>query len=438
MYKGLGEIVNKRIYAVFLLLAVSFSIGCGKIEEVTDSVSIEEVHDSVSTEEVTDSVSDEETNDFLEQSSVESSVESAVFEDDEQKDEYDIMIENMTLREKVGLLFFIRPEDLCEFDAGLGPHDPTGFNDEQKKFYEEYPAGGFVLFEHNIVDEEQLNALTYALNTLPGDPLLCIDEEGGIVSRIARNKNFDVETFESMEAIALTGDTDLAYHAGDTIGNYLKKYGFDIDFAPVADLNTNPKNPIIGERAFGADPYLAGEMVNAFINGLHDNGIGGCTKHFPGHGDTSTDTHTGYAKTEKTLEEIRNCELIPFKYSIDNDVDMIMVAHISTPNITGNDEPASLSYDMITKLLREELGYDGVVITDALEMKAVSKVYSSGEASVKAFEAGADILLMPVNYKEAFDAVYEAVTSGEISEERLDESVKRILKLKVKYSAAEE
>ena len=179
-------------------------------------------------------------------------------------------------------------------------------------------------------------------------------------------------------------------------------------------------------------------MVNAFINGLHDNGIGGCTKHFPGHGDTSTDTHTGYAKTEKTLEEIRNCELIPFKYSIDNDVDMIMVAHISTPNITGNDEPASLSYDMITKLLREELGYDGVVITDALEMKAVSKVYSSGEASVKAFEAGADILLMPVNYKEAFDAVYEAVTSGEISEERLDESVKRILKLKVKYSAAEE
>ncbi len=430
MQEGFKEIVNKRIYAVLLLFAVSFSIGCGKIEEVTDRVSIGGTTGSVSIEEVTGSVSSEDISDFPEQS--------ATFDDDEQKDEYDIMIEKMTLREKVGLLFFIRPEDLCEFDAGKGPYDPTGFNDGQKKFYEDYPAGGFVLFEHNIVDEKQLNALTFALNSLPGDPLLCIDEEGGIVSRIARNKNFDVETFESMESIALTGDADLAYHAGDTIGNYLKKYGFDIDFAPVADLNTNPVNPIIGKRAFGSDPYLAGEMVNAYINGLHDNGIGGCSKHFPGHGDTSTDTHTGYAKTEKTLEEIRNCELIPFKYSIDNDVDMIMVAHISTPNITGNDEPASLSYDMITKLLREELGYDGVVITDALEMKAVSKVYSSGEASLKAFKAGADILLMPVNYKEAFDAVYEAVESGEISEERLDESVKRILKLKAGYSVEDE
>ena len=181
------------------------------------------------------------------------------------------------------------------------------------------------------------------------------------------------------------------------------------------------------------DPELAGQMAAAVLDGLHAHGIGGCLKHFPGHGDTQTDTHTGYAETGKTWEELLQCEIIPFKIAMQSEPEMIIAAHIAAPNVTNSDRPASLSSVLLIHKLRNELGYQGIIITDALEMKAITRNYSSGKAAVTALQAGADIILMPSDYTEAFHAVREAVTAGEISEQRLNESVLRILRLKLRF-----
>ena len=203
-----------------------------------------------------------------------------------------------------------------------------------------------------------------------------------------------------------------------------------MDFAPVADVNTNPLNPVIGSRAFGDDPQQAARMVSRVIEGLHDSGVASCVKHFPGHGDTATDTHTGYAETLKTWEEIKNCEMIPFQAGIDAGTDMVMTAHIAAPNVTGTSEPSTISPIMLTEKLRGELGYDGLIITDALSMGAIREAYSSAEACVLCVQAGVDLLLMPYDYFEAFDGVARAVEEGRIPEERIDESVCRILRFK--------
>ena len=210
----------------------------------------------------------------------------------------------------------------------------------------------------------------------------------------------------------------------------MREYGFDLNLAPVADVNTNPKNIVIGNRSFGNDPNLVSEMVRAYIEGLHSAGVLSCTKHFPGHGDTTSDTHTGRVVLYKTWDELLTSELIPFKETMD-ETDIIMIAHITLPEVTGDGLPASMSGELIQGKLRGELGYDGVVVTDSMAMKAVADYYGPGEAAITAIEAGADIVLMPFDYKEAFDAVYDAVLSGRLSEERIDVSVCRILKLKI-------
>ena len=346
------------------------------------------------------------------------------------------IMSEMTVREKVGQLFFVRPDavdpDITPEEIADSSSDGSKMiTDKMAEMYREYPAGGFVIFGKNISDPEQLKELIVGLHDLNSvRPLICVDEEGGWVARIANSGVFEVPVFPNMQTIADSGDVSSAYELGKTIGGYLKELGFDVDFAPVADVNTNPDNPIIGERAFGNDPQLAGRMVARVLDGLHSQGIMGCIKHFPGHGDTVTDTHTGYAETLKDWNEIRNCELIPFCDGIDADTDMIMAAHIAVPNVTGTSEPSSMSYEMLTEKLRGEIGYDGLIITDALAMEAIHEKYNSAEAAVKAFTAGADILLMPYDYPEAFEGVLGAVESGEITEDRLDESVYRILSAK--------
>ena len=201
-----------------------------------------------------------------------------------------------------------------------------------------------------------------------------------------------------------------------------------MNFAPVADINTNPENIVIGNRAFGAKPDLVSKMVSAYLDGLHSQGIAGTIKHFPGHGDTKNDPHSESVEIYKTWDELLKAELIPFKNNFGK-TDSVMTAHITLKNVNG-DLPATLSKEIITGKLRNELGYDGIIITDALMMGAIKDNYSSGEAAVLAIEAGNDILLMPYDYVEAFEALVEAVESGRISEERLDESVSKILKLK--------
>ena len=346
-------------------------------------------------------------------------------------------MQSMTLREKVGQLFMIRPDAL---EGRFGPAElednsiigTTRVSEEMKRTYANYPCGGFALFRKNIISPSQLMGFTEALHALNScAPMLGIDEEGGRIARIANHPaNFNVTKFPSMGAIAQSGDESQAFAAGKTIGAYLSAYGLDIDFAPVADVNTNPKNPVIGDRAFGDDPAVAAGMVKQVIAGLHESGAASCVKHFPGHGNTATDTHTGYAETLKTWDEISACEMIPFRAGIEAGTDFVMTAHIAAPNVTGSDEPATMSHTLLTEKLRGELGFQGLIITDALSMGAIREKYSSSQACVQCILAGADILLMPYDYFEAFDGVVQAVENGVIPESRIDESVYRVLSFK--------
>ena len=357
-------------------------------------------------------------------------------------DEVEALLQKMTLREKVGQLFYVRPECLdttIHFNRSGGIDQSVddltkiklqAVNEMMRKVNENYPVGGIILYAHNIEDEAQLARFIPEIRALKGSPLLCIDEEGGRVARIGRNSNFKVKTYESMGAIGATGDPRNAYECGNTIGTYLHRYGFDIDFAPVADVNTNPENIVIGARAFSDKPEIAAPMVTNYLQGLKDAGITGCIKHFPGHGDTKADTHFGYAQSLKTWEQMKDCEMITFKAGIAWGTQLIMTAHIATPNVTGSDIPATMSSVILQDKLRGELGYQNIIITDAMEMGAITKQYTNAEAAVGTLQAGADIVLGPQNFVEAFDAVVKAVEVGRLSEQRIDQSVRRVLKLK--------
>ncbi|MCR5197739.1 MAG: glycoside hydrolase family 3 protein [Prevotella sp.] len=357
-------------------------------------------------------------------------------------DEVEAQLQQMTLREKVGQMFYVRPECL---DTTIHFNRPGGIdessdditkirlqavNETMRGVSEKYPVGGIILYAHNIEDEAQLARFIPEIRALNGSPLLCIDEEGGRVARIGRNSNFNVKTYESMAAIGATGDPQNAYECGNTIGTYLKHYGFDIDFAPVADVNTNPENIVIGARAFSDNPEIAAPMVVSYLQGLKDAGVTGCIKHFPGHGDTKADTHYGYASTQKTWDEMLGCEMVTFKAGIQWGCQLIMTAHIAAPRVIGSDIPSTMSSVILQDKLRGELGYRNIIITDAMEMGAITLQYTNAEAAVGCIQAGVDIVLGPQLFTQAFDAVVKAVEEGTISEQRIDESVRRILKLK--------
>ncbi len=341
------------------------------------------------------------------------------------------------LRGQVGQLFIVRPEALepairYAEDSELPPYRLQSVSEGMRRRAEEYPVGGVLLFGHNILDEKQLERFTKGLRALPGAPLLCMDEEGGRVSRIAGNPAFDVTVYESLAAVGASGNPQRSYEAGFSIGTYLHRYGIEVDFAPVADVNTNPENIVIGSRAFSDKPAAAAPMVAAFVRGLSDAGVTGCLKHFPGHGDTRTDTHFGFASTGKTWAQMLDCEMLSFRAGIAAGASLVMAAHIAAPAVTGNDLPATMSPALLQDKLRGELGFEGLVVTDALEMHAVSRRFSNADAAVRAFLAGADILLCPQNLQEAFEGVLRAVEDGSIPRGRLESSVRRILALKRK------
>ncbi len=347
------------------------------------------------------------------------------------------LLDGMTLEQKVGQLFIIRPESL---DTALTPeqvHDASKYgadelSGEMAAQLMLRPAGGFILFGKNIKDPAQLETFISALRSGSDyAPFIATDEEGGIVSRIAGSDAFDVPKYDGAQSAA-EGGVDTVRGMYSSIGGYLREYGIDLDFAPVADINSNPDNIIIGSRSFGSDPEQVAIMVGTAVDGLHSAGVMTCVKHFPGHGDTTGDSHDGYVSLNKSWDELLDCELIPFISVLDN-TDMLMAAHISLPQVTDDGLPASLSYELLTQKLRGELGYEGVIITDSLAMGAITKNYSPEESAVLAVEAGADIILMPYDYAASYDGVLDAVRSGRISEERIDESVLRILQLKIKY-----
>ena len=344
-------------------------------------------------------------------------------------------LDKMTLEEKAAQLFIVLPEALME-----GVSSVTAAGTATQEAIDRIPVGGFIYMENNLQSSEQVTSMLENVQKFSreriGLPMfLCVDEVGGAVARIAGTGKFDVPVTLSMAEIGQRQSADEAYEIGETIGGYLFNLGFNVDFAPVADIWTNPKNQVVKKRAFGSDAKVVSYMANATAEGLMSQGILPCLKHFPGHGNTTADTHAGYAYTGKTKEELYECELIPFLEGIQNDVPFIMVGHISLPNVIGDDTPASLSSVIMQELLREEMGYEGIIITDAFNMGAIANQYSSGEAAVKALQAGADILLMPKDFPSAYEEVILAMKDGRLSAERIDASLKRILKKKIEMDS---
>ena len=341
----------------------------------------------------------------------------------------------LTLEEKVGQLFIIRPDALDltlpqETINDAHADGVTELTDAMRETLQSYPVGGICQFGKNITDPEQLTAFNAALQAASRTPLfLAVDEEGGAVSRLANHPAFDLPQYESAAAVGADGDPAEARAMGQTIGAYLHDYGFNLDFAPDADVNTNPDNPIIGTRAFSSDAATAAEMAAAAADGLRESGILPTLKHFPGHGDTAEDSHTALAVTYKTLDELQASEFLPF--ASDTGLHAVMVGHIAAPNVTGDMTPASLSPRLVGLIPDAE---NTLIITDSLAMDAIAAAYTPGEAAVQAIQAGCDVLLMPNSLPEAYTAVLEAVQSGTISEERLDKSVNKILHYKEVYA----
>ncbi len=337
----------------------------------------------------------------------------------------------LSLEDKVSRLFIVKPEAL-NLDPASGKHIPatiTQINSNIKTALKKYKVGGVILFDANIVSATQLNTLTSQLKKASSLPFfMSVDEEGGQVSRVMNKLNYSNNPGSALY-LATPEKVKKAYA---DIAAVISSHGFNLNFAPVADIYTNPKNTVIGSRALGKDPETVSKLLVAALEG--HKAVPHCVKHFPGHGDTSEDTHDGSVTISKNWEELLKCEIIPFKTAVENDCDMIMTSHIILPNVTNEDIPASLSYEITTGKLRKELGFNGVIITDSLAMGAITKHYSSGAAAVKAIKAGADLLLCPQNFVEAYNAVLQAVKNGEISEEQIDESVKRIDTLFKKYN----
>lgn len=341
------------------------------------------------------------------------------------------LVSQMTLEDKIAQMFVITPNALTGYASGV-----TAAGDTTKEAYQSRPVGGIVYMADNLTDPEQTTTMLSNMQEIArertGLPVfLCVDEEGGSVARIAGNDAFGVTDVGNMSDIGASGDVQNAYNAGSTIGSYLAALGFNVDFAPVADVLTNPDNQVIGQRSFGSDAQTVAGMVTSELQGLSAAGVYGMVKHFPGHGSTSGDSHDGAVSTDKTLEELMAEELVPFQSAIDGGVNFVMVGHISAPNVTGDNAPATLSKVLITDVLRGQMGYNGIVITDAMNMEAITGFYNSDKAAVLAVTAGADMILMPADYNTAYTGILNAVNDGTITEERINESVTRIVKAKL-------
>lgn len=348
-------------------------------------------------------------------------------------DRVEKFLAGMDLKQKVAQMFMVTPEALTGYSKVTAAGEVT------KQCFIRYPVGGVIYMAGNLIDTEQTrimlsNMQDYSAEYLGFPVFLGVDEEGGTVARIARNRAFGVEDVGNISEIGASGNCDLAYQAGGTIGAYLSALGFNLDFAPVADVWSNKKNTVVKYRSPGSDAELVRDMVIAQIEGFKEQGILCAVKHFPGHGSTSEDSHNGAAVVERTLQELFECDLIPFKGAVQAGVPFVMVGHLSLPKVVEDDVPAVFSKEIITDILRGELGFCGIVITDALDMGAVTDYYSSAQAAVMAVAAGADMLLMPEDFVAAYEGVLNAVQRGELTQERIDESVRRILKVKLEMA----
>ncbi len=323
------------------------------------------------------------------------------------------LLAGMTAEEKVWQLFILHPSQLTE--TGTLLTDAQGVA-------EILPAGGIILDSTNLESEAQTLALIADLQSLSEIPLLVsVDEEGGAVARVG--PALGMTTLNSMFHYRAEG-TDRARENARALAEGLASLGFNVDFAPVADVWTNPANTVIGTRAYSDDPQQAAELVAAAVEGFQLGGVSATLKHFPGHGDTQEDSHNGAAYAYKTLPELMECEMLPFRAGIEAGAELVMVAHITLPALDA-ERPATLSEAVVTDLLRGELGFSGLVVTDALSMGAITQAYGD-EAALLALEAGCDLLLMPQDASAAAALILERADPA-----RIDESVLRILEWKL-------
>lgn len=331
----------------------------------------------------------------------------------------DITIENMTVREKVCQMLMVMPEDL------VGP-TVTESSDSLKEALKEYPVSGFLFKAYNMQSQKQIFELIKDMQSYSKISLLiACDEEGGRVNRLMKKVG---TTYIGPMFDYKDDGCEKAYENAYTIASDMQGLGFNLNFAPVADVWSNPKNTVISDRAYSDNFEQAAELVAAAVKGFHDGGVATTLKHFPGHGDTLEDSHHSSAYVKKTLEEIKNKELLPFVSGIEAGSDLVMLGHLSLLELSS--EPILFSHEIVTGLLRDDLGFEGVIITDSLEMAAVSEHYSLKDILIRSMNAGVDILLCPGEIDECVTIIEEAIKVGTISESRIDESVLRILELK--------
>ncbi|QEN07151.1 glycoside hydrolase family 3 protein [Oceanispirochaeta crateris] len=333
---------------------------------------------------------------------------------------------SMTDSEKIGQLFILA---IRHTDYGK----PALKVDETiKTFMSKYKPGGIILFSLNFKNPEQTKELISQLQSISPYPLfITTDEEGGKVSRLGKSAYMNVLYLPPAGEIGDTLNTDLAEVAAEYLGLDMKELGFNMNMAPVADVaDADPMNPI-GSRSFSSDPETAGSMTAAAVRGYKKAGISPVLKHFPGHGNVGGDSHNGAVASLSSREDFYNIDFIPFIKGIEAGTDFIMMGHMAAPALTGTNEPASLSRQIQTVILREEFRYEGLIITDAMDMGAIKNSFAPGEAALKAFLAGSDMILMPENIPEAQQTLLKALSDGLYTQERLDESLRRILKIKL-------
>ena len=338
------------------------------------------------------------------------------------KDAAQTLLDGMTTREKICQLLIVHPEVLTDGGA------VTAMTDDLAAALRDYPVGGFLLSAGNMTSGEQLAALTSALSAADATaPLVTVDEEGGRVARLMNTVG--TTKLGSMYSYRAQG-TQGAHDNAQTIARDIAAYGFNTDFAPVADVWTNKRSSAVGDRAYSDDYDEAAELVAAAVKGFHDGGVICCLKHFPGHGSTAADSHNGAATVDKTLPRLRQEDLKPFVSGIAAGADMVMVGHLTVP--TMDDVPASLSHKIVTNLLRHDLGFRGVIVTDGLQMQALAQ-YTDGEKAVLALAAGNDMLLEISDVPGAVAAVEQALADGTLTQAALDASVLRVLQLKLAH-----
>ena len=335
---------------------------------------------------------------------------------------------SMTEDEKIWQLFYVTPELLT------GVETATRAGDSTKEALEKMPVGGIVYFAKNFEDRAQTQDMLHNTKSYTRIPLfLGTDEEGGTVSRVGSNPAMGCTEIPSMQSLGEQADPAAVYQAGQNIAENLRAVGLNMDFAPVADVASS-SSAVIGSRSFGSDAQLCASMVSVLTGSLQTKGVVPCLKHFPGYGSAITDDHYGTSILTKTLDDLEACDFLPFVFGIEAGAPFVMVSHLSVPEVVGDETPSDLSSKIVSEILRNKLGFTGVIITDSHQMASITDHYTSGEAAVKALQAGVDMILMPQDLQAAFDGVKAALNDGTLTQERIDESVLRILQVKAEYN----